>query len=515
MIRSLAAAGLIAACLASPLAAELPAALAGDHRALRRTISYAEMEAFLEQVARPGFIEVRREGTSTQGRGVFLVHVAHGLADRAGAGPEPWRVLLYAQQHGNEVSGKDALLFLLRDLSREPARLPRGVDLWVMPMVNPDGAEANQRRNGAGIDLNRDHVVLSQPETQALHRVARRVRPHVAVDGHEYTRDGEEWRRRGLLRWPIIMMDGANHPLFDPALVAAGLRWVDEGEAALAAAGHAYERYSVGGPPPDQEQRHSTVDTDDGRNGLAAHGALSFIIEAGVKRAAPDPQADLGDRVDAYLALFRRFLEADPARRQSDTRVVEAARARPLPEFLPTHAFWANVGLRRTLAKAIDAATGRAVLVPTANFMSSVVVKATAATPRAYAVAHPAAVPAFRALLERHGLAHETLAAADPVDAERCTLLRIEEEEDLLYARHEGRQVVRCASAARTELPAGSLQVRLDGPDAARAALLLEPSNLYGLYRYPEFRPLVAADGALPVLRVVGPAPAGSAARGY
>ena len=40
--------------------------------------------------------------------------------------------------------------------------------------------------------------------------------------------------------------------------------------------------------------------------------------------------------------------------------------------------------------------------------------------------------------------------------------------------------------------------------DAMRAALLLEPSALYGLYQYPKYRALVGADGAIPVLRVVG-----------
>ncbi len=36
-----------------------------------------------------------------------------------------------------------------------------------------------------------------------------------------------------------------------------------------------------------------------------------------------------------------------------------------------------------------------------------------------------------------------------------------------------------------------------------RAALVLEPASLYGLYQYPSHRALVGADGALPVLRVV------------
>ena len=92
--------------------------------------------------------------------------------------PTPaWKVLFYAQQHGDEISGKDALLFLVRDIARDPSLLPPDVDLWIFPMMNPDGAEAGTRRNAAGADLNRDHIALEQPETQALHRVVRRVRP--------------------------------------------------------------------------------------------------------------------------------------------------------------------------------------------------------------------------------------------------------------------------------------------------------------------------------------------------
>ena len=51
--------------------------------------------------------------------------------------------------------------------------------------------------------------------------------------------------------------------------------------------------------------------------------------------------------------------------------------------------------------------------------------------------------------------------------------------------------------------------MRVDGPDARRAAQLLEPAMLFGLYQYAPFRALVAADGTLPVWRVtVDPGPA-------
>jgi len=55
------------------------------------------------------------------------------------------------------------------------------------------------------------------------------------------------------------------------------------------------------------------------------------------------------------------------------------------------------------------------------------------------------------------------------------------------------------------ELPAGSLWVPLEGENALRAAILLEPTAMYGLWQYPRLKALVAWDGTIPVLRVVEP----------
>ena len=96
-------------------------------------------------------------------------------------------------------------------------------------------------------------------------------------------------------------MDGVNNPLFDPAVIAAAAALGGRSAAPAAAAGHAFFRYTVGGLPPDEEQRHSAPDVDCGLNAVGMYGGLSFIIEAAVRRSAPDPSADLAGRVDAYL----------------------------------------------------------------------------------------------------------------------------------------------------------------------------------------------------------------------
>jgi hypothetical protein len=487
----------LACLLALPTAlwAQAPApALPEDHRTLTRTISFAEMEVFLKSVDGKGPIGVSVEGTSAGGRSLYLVHASRSVMPA-------WRVFFYAQQHGDEVSGKDALLYLVREIVRNPELLPRDVDLWIMPMVNPDGAEADTRRNSAGTDLNRDHIVLEQPETQALHRVARRLRPHVAVDCHEFTRDSEERRKRGWIAWPDITMDGLNNPLFDSGVVSAALRWVEESAAAEAQAGHRFLRYSVGGLPPDEEQRHSAPDIDGGLNAIGMYGGLSFIIEAAVKRSDSDPSADLGNRVDAYLVLFRRFINGD-GRRQEDLEAIQRARHRPLPAFIPTNYLWVNIGAKITEFPVTEAATGVTLRIPTANMMTDMAVKRSVPTPLGYAVESGVA-PQFRALLERHGIPYEELTAPRTVKAEACTLVRLEEEFDDLYSRYEGRQIVTRGQPAERELTPGTLWIPLEGEAALRAALVLEPAAMYGLYQYPRYKAMVGKDGILPVLRVV------------
>ena len=103
------------------------------------------MASFLKSVDGKGPVSVSVEGKSRQGRDLFVVTLSRGGAPR-------WRLLFYAQQHGDEVSGKDALIYLVRDVARDPGLLPADVEVRILPMANPDGAEAGTRRNAAGAD---------------------------------------------------------------------------------------------------------------------------------------------------------------------------------------------------------------------------------------------------------------------------------------------------------------------------------------------------------------------------
>lgn len=465
-----------------------------DHRALTKSASYGAMQTFLKSVDGKGPVRVSVAGRTTQGRDVYLVRLSRSETPS-------WKVLFYAQQHGDEISGKDALLYLIRDIAANPELLPRDTEVWMLPMMNPDGAEAGTRVNGAGVDLNRDHMTLAQPETQALHRVVQRVRPDVAVDCHEFGRSSESWRKKGWEKWPDITMDRLNNPLFDAARFAAAETWMNAAFAAQKKAGHPFLRYWVGGVPPEDEQRHSAPDIDSAMNAIGTYGGLSFIMEAAARDGEAAIAKELGNRVDAYLVLLRLFIASD-VDRTAAAEAIRAARGRRLPAFIPTNYLWVNPRGEATPFPVTSLADGSTIEVATPNLMKEVAVKRSVPSPAAYAIDRRAAEP-FAALLDRHAIPYEKLAAARNVAAEACTLLRVEDDFDETYARYGGRQFVTCAPSAAHALEAGDLLVSLSGDSAVRAALLLEPLSLYGLYQYPAYRALAGEGGALPVRRVM------------
>jgi protein MpaA len=130
-----------------------------------------------------------RLGSSVDGRPITAT--ARGDA-RARAS-----VLVVGCIHGNESAG----IAIVRRLASLPA--PRGVRMWLLPDLNPDGVHAGTRQNARGVDLNRNFpfawrplgargdqqysgsAPLSEPESQIAHRLIVRVRPRVTIWFHQ------------------------------------------------------------------------------------------------------------------------------------------------------------------------------------------------------------------------------------------------------------------------------------------------------------------------------------------
>jgi succinylglutamate desuccinylase len=129
-----------------------------------------------------------RLGTSTEGRAIVAVHRWRDGARRP--------VVVVGSMHGDERAG----MRVVRRL--RSTTLPPGGDLWLVRTMNPDGTKADRRTNALGVDLNRNFPRYwaaagagtatwsgpsraSEPETRAMMRFLRNIRPRTTLVVHQ------------------------------------------------------------------------------------------------------------------------------------------------------------------------------------------------------------------------------------------------------------------------------------------------------------------------------------------
>ncbi|WP_411895038.1 M14 family zinc carboxypeptidase [Winogradskyella sp. A2] len=97
------------------------------------------------------------------------------------------KILLWSQMHGNESTTTKALFdcFNVFELDTDLSRtILESCTLYIIPILNPDGAEVYTRVNANDIDLNRDAQYLSQPESKVLRSVFDEFKPDYCFNLH-------------------------------------------------------------------------------------------------------------------------------------------------------------------------------------------------------------------------------------------------------------------------------------------------------------------------------------------
>ncbi|MGC1515822.1 MAG: M14 metallopeptidase family protein [Maribacter sp.] len=141
-----------------------------------RYITNTHLGEFLSHL--PTEFEIQDMGTSVQNRTIKSVIFGKG----------PKRILMWSQMHGNESTTTKALLDVLHFLKNSEysnAEISNAITLKVIPILNPDGAQAYTRVNANEIDLNRDAQDLSQPESRILKQVYEGFKPHFCFNLHD------------------------------------------------------------------------------------------------------------------------------------------------------------------------------------------------------------------------------------------------------------------------------------------------------------------------------------------
>ena len=95
------------------------------------------------------------------------------------------KVLLWSQMHGNESTTTRALVQLFSDLVLKNSSLLDDLSIKVIYQLNPDGSDKYLRFNANGVDLNRDAVKKSQPESKLLIKLFNVFKPHFCINLHD------------------------------------------------------------------------------------------------------------------------------------------------------------------------------------------------------------------------------------------------------------------------------------------------------------------------------------------
>ena len=149
-----------------------------------RYYSHAEYLSCLNKFEGEPLFEMAVAGYSIEEREIKLIKTGRGRQ----------RVFMWAQMHGDEPTANSALLDLLnflqnpREFKHLRDAILDGITLWIMPLVNPDGAERFTRENAKKVDLNRDALDLSSPESRLLMNTFKKIKPHFAFNLHDQGR---------------------------------------------------------------------------------------------------------------------------------------------------------------------------------------------------------------------------------------------------------------------------------------------------------------------------------------
>lgn len=148
------------------------------HPVKGRYLTNSHLEEFINQFQ--DNLEFEKIGVSVQQRPVYKCEVGNGKK----------KILAWSQMHGNEATTTKAvldLLSLLVNKSRLPLvdRILQEVTMHIIPILNPDGAEAYTRVNANEVDLNRDLQDLSEPESVLLKNQFEMVKPDLCLNLHD------------------------------------------------------------------------------------------------------------------------------------------------------------------------------------------------------------------------------------------------------------------------------------------------------------------------------------------
>ncbi|MFC2134476.1 M14 family zinc carboxypeptidase [Bacteroidota bacterium] len=147
----------------------------------KRRFKHKDIKPLIEKMGRESLFDVTVVGESLEGRKIFMLSIGNGKT----------KILAWSQMHGDEATATMALFDIFSFFNSDDEydefrnKLLENVTLYFIPMLNPDGAEKFSRYNALGIDLNRDALKLTSPESKILMSVHEELQPQFGFNLHD------------------------------------------------------------------------------------------------------------------------------------------------------------------------------------------------------------------------------------------------------------------------------------------------------------------------------------------
>jgi hypothetical protein len=456
----------------------------------KKTTSYNDLIEYVEKISGDfPYIEVKNIGKSVQNREIQLIHVAPAQKGNN------IKVLLICQQHGNEPAGKEMALMLLNKIAKGmKKKILSGIDLYIIPMANPDGNEAGKRVNANGEDLNRNHLILTQPEVLAIHNVYNDVDPDVTLDVHEYSAFRKEFRSAGFVRSDDEEFGAPTNTNISPEIRNfALLEMFPFLKMELAKQGISFSNYYKLNSP-DDTVRASTTSIDDGRQSFALQGTFSFLLEG---RGGDKMNEDLQRRTTRELAAVEKFLEFVNLHAEKIKLLVknEKIKLKESSSPVPLNMNYVCDGSRIDMPmQMLDSGADTMMSLP---FASEVKVLDSAIRPQAYVI--PKSIHKVIDFLDRNRIQYIKTKKPYDLSVDIYTILNkrriwMENKSFSLPITNLRNETI--------QMEPGDIIVPLNQRAGVMLVIALEPNSMWGLSQYDEFDFLCNKGSDYPIFRV-------------
>lgn len=414
-------------------------------------------------------------GTSVTGQQIPALYFSQDATFASRRDEKPL-VLIICQQHGDEPSGKEAAMIVARSLLNENAGLLQNLDLILVPQVNPDGSDAGTRRNANDVDLNRNYVILTEPESNAVHQLFLEWMPEVTLDVHEYNAVKEDWVKAGYLKDAEEMLGGVTNLNIDADIIDFTREvFIPETGQGIEADGFRFHRYIVGSPFEDKVVRYSTTAINDARQSMGMYNTLSFIIEG--KRYG-NLTNEIQRRTEGQVSAMVNFLKTTEKHARDMLSIVSKARsniAKNGQSFIQMD-YFPNPDTPTLHFPVFDLNSWTHTHRHLEFFKPLVKVEKSVGRPAAYCFA--ASETRLAELLQRHRIPLKVLRKDQPLATETYLVKHITDASD--EEKHTYRLDVEKTVQNET-LQAGAIIVPVDGAAANLVPLLLEPESTWGI----------------------------------